>query len=242
MRLSTFVLLSAEVLQAVNAIELIDYGRESVDVDYAHKIQVFNRFLIDHLTTEGSSPANPVIIKRVPLYPSEDVVPPPITQLMGLGGKNVVTCMSCKHTREKEGMTHIIDLMYPRKVCCQPLITIYRTQVRKTSNEQRTVPEFAAVLRNSILRNISHKATCPACKHLTVFTSKRYIPSRDLPPMLVVNANVYNDETWELWQDNKNKTFLQPQVDLRGQIEGVDDPEVALYVLRVCALIQEDLF
>ena len=60
--------------------------------------------------------------------------------------------------------------------------------------------------------------------------------------MLVVNANVYNDETWELWQDNKSKTFLQPQVDLRGQIEGVDDPEVAPYVLRVCALIQEDLF
>lgn len=35
---------------------------------------------------------------------------------MGIDGKNVVTCMSCKNTREKEGMTHIIDLMYPRKV------------------------------------------------------------------------------------------------------------------------------
>jgi len=110
------------------------------------------------------------------------------------------------------------------------------------NNEQRTVPEFTAVLRNSILRNISHKATCPACKLLTTFTSKRYISSRDLPPILVVNANVYNDETWEFWQDNRSKTFLQPQVDLHGHVEGADDPEVASYILRVCAFIQEDLF
>ena len=125
-RLSTFAQLSAEVLQAVNAIELVDYGRESIDVDYAHKIQVFNRFLIDHLSTEGnSSSSNPIIVKRFLLCASEDTfVPPPITQLMGLDGKNVVTCTSCKHTREKEGITHIIDLMYPRKVLCQSLIII----------------------------------------------------------------------------------------------------------------------
>jgi len=110
------------------------------------------------------------------------------------------------------------------------------------NNEQRTIPEFAAVLRNSILRNISHKATCPACKLLTTFTSKRYISSRDLPPILVINANVYNDETWEFWQDNRSKTFLQPQVHLHGQVEGADDPEVASYILRVCAFVQEDFF
>ncbi|KAF9453246.1 hypothetical protein P691DRAFT_801586 [Macrolepiota fuliginosa MF-IS2] len=216
---SNFCKVVGALAQAANAIELIDYGRESTDVDYAHKIQVFNRFLIDHLSNESSSsPANPILIKRSSLYATRDAsVASPVTQLMGLDGKNVVTCMSCKNTREKEGMTHIVDLMYPRK---------------QTNNEQPTLSEFSTILRNSLLRNISHKATCPACKHLAIFSSKRYIPSRDLPPILTVNANVYNEETWEFWQDNRNKTFLQPLVNLHGQIDGVDDVEVASYVVR----------
>lgn len=93
--------------------------------------------------------------------------------------------------------------------------------------------EFAAILQNSLLRNISHKSTCPACKHLAILTSKRYIPSRFLPPILVVNANVYNEETWEFWQDSRNKSFLPVQVNLHGQIDGIDDPEVASYIVRV---------
>jgi PAB-dependent poly(A)-specific ribonuclease subunit 2 len=103
------------------------------------------------------------------------------------------------------------------------------------NNEQPATSEFATILRNSLLRNISHKATCPACKHVTTFTSKRYIPSRDLPSVLVANANVYNDETWDFWQDGRNKTFLQPQVSFHGQIDGVDDPEIASYIIRVCS-------
>ena len=31
-----------------NAIELVDYGRESAELSYAHMIQMFHRFLIDH--------------------------------------------------------------------------------------------------------------------------------------------------------------------------------------------------
>jgi hypothetical protein len=101
------------------------------------------------------------------------------------------------------------------------------------SSEQLPVSDFAATIRSSLLRNISHKATCPACKQFTIFTSRRYISSRDLPQVLVVNANVYNDETWEFWQNNRSKTFLQPQVDLYGQIDGVDDPELVSYIIRV---------
>ncbi|KXN85486.1 PAB-dependent poly(A)-specific ribonuclease subunit PAN2 [Leucoagaricus sp. SymC.cos] len=214
---SNFCKVVGALAQSANAIELIDYGRELIDVDYAHKIQVFNRFLIDHLSTEGSMfPSNPVIVKRATTYiPQDTFTPPPITQLMGIDGKNVVTCMNCKNTREKEGMTHIVDLMYPRKI----------------NNEQPFASDFAGILRNSVLRNISHKATCPSCRSLANFTSKRYIPSRDLPPVLVVNANVYNEETWEFWQDNRNKTFLQPQVKLHGQVDGIDDEEIASYII-----------
>lgn len=143
--------------------------------------------------------------------------------------------MSCKTTREKEGMTHIIDLMYPRKVRLS-FVSSDRLGfliVVKQANSEPMPTEFAAILRNSLLRNISHKATCSICKHLAIFTSKRYISSRDLPPILVVNANVYNDEAWEFWQDSRNKVFLQSQVNLHGQIDGADDPEVASYVIRV---------
>jgi PAB-dependent poly(A)-specific ribonuclease subunit 2 len=103
--------------KAANAIELIDYGRDSADVDNAHKIQVFNRFLIDQLSSEGNMfPLNTAIVKRPPVAESTSLLPP-VTQLMGIDGKNVMTCMTCKNTREKEGVTHIVDLMYPRKVC-----------------------------------------------------------------------------------------------------------------------------
>lgn len=114
--------LSSNPAKAANAIELIDYGRDSIDVDYAHKIQVFNRFLIDHLSNESSAfPSNPVLLKRLSLRTAQDILlPPPVTQLMGIDGKNIMTCMSCKNTREKDGMTHIIDLIYPRKVRNSP--------------------------------------------------------------------------------------------------------------------------
>jgi Ubiquitin carboxyl-terminal hydrolase len=100
---------------ASNAIELIDYGRE---VDYSHMIQSFHRFLVDHLSSEGNTfPHNPVLLKSPTHYP--DVMTPaaaPITQLLGIDAKNIITCLSCKATREKENMTHIVDMIYPRKV------------------------------------------------------------------------------------------------------------------------------
>ena len=46
---------------AQNAIDIIDYGREPTEVDYAHMIQSFHRFLLDRLTKEGNLPAHPHI-------------------------------------------------------------------------------------------------------------------------------------------------------------------------------------
>lgn len=91
-----------------------------MDVDYAHIIQSFHRFLIDHLSSEGNAfPHNPILVKNQ--SPSFHVQPhspaaAPITQLLGIDVKNVITCMSCKAVREKENMTHIVDMIYPRKV------------------------------------------------------------------------------------------------------------------------------
>lgn len=105
--------------KAQNAIELVDYGRESFDANYAHVIQSFNRFLIDHLSLEGNAfPHNPVLVHTSPPeLEALNPAPAPVTQLLGIDAKNIITCMNCQATREKDNMTHVVDLIYPRKVC-----------------------------------------------------------------------------------------------------------------------------
>jgi hypothetical protein len=94
--------------------------------------------------------------------------------------------------------------------------------------------DFTAILRNALLRHMSHKATCQTCKHFSNFSSRRSIASRDLPPILAVNASVYTPESLSYWLDNRGQTFLKSQIELHGQVEGIDDPESAVYALRVC--------
>ena len=93
--------------------------------------------------------------------------------------------------------------------------------------------DFASTLRYSLLRQTTHKATCQSCKQFTSFSSKRSISSRDLPPILAVNAGVYSAESLEIWLDARNETFLKPRVRIQGQVEGMNDQVVAEYQLRV---------
>lgn len=60
-------------------------------------------------------PHNPLLFNSSST-PSEVYSAAPITQLFGVDGKNIITCMNCKAVREKENITHVIDLTYPRKV------------------------------------------------------------------------------------------------------------------------------
>ena len=94
--------------------------------------------------------------------------------------------------------------------------------------------DFGNILRYSLLRQMTHKATCQSCRQFTSFSTKRSIPSRDLPPILAVNACVYNEENLAVWLDPRN-AFLQPRIQLRGQVEGMDDPVAAEYDIRVCS-------
>jgi PAB-dependent poly(A)-specific ribonuclease subunit 2 len=104
-------------LAALNQIELIDYGRDSPDVDWANIIQGFNRFLIDRLNMEARfGSRNPLIVPRTDSQSSTAPPASPITQLMGIDAKNVVICTNCKATREKDNLTHILDMIYPRVV------------------------------------------------------------------------------------------------------------------------------
>ncbi|EJF62633.1 hypothetical protein DICSQDRAFT_154466 [Dichomitus squalens LYAD-421 SS1] len=205
--------------QMNNAIELIDYGKESAELSYAHMIQLFHRFLIDHLSSEGNSfPHNPSLLPNSGPADLLSPAPAPITQLLGIDAKNIIVCTSCHAVREKENMTHLIDMTYP---------------VRKPpNNDPAQETDFASIVRNSLLRQTMHKATCQMCKHFATFESRRSIRTRDLPPLLAINAAVHNEETHKFWRDQRKQTFLRPRIELRGQIEGMDDPETVVYELR----------
>jgi len=85
---------------------------------------------------------------------------------------------------------------------------------------------------------MTHKATCQTCKQFAAFSSRRSISTSDLPLVLAINASAYTDENLDFWVGNRNKTFLTPQVEIHGQIEGNDDPDSAIYKLRVRFLCQ----
>ncbi|EEB99344.1 hypothetical protein MPER_00993 [Moniliophthora perniciosa FA553] len=81
-------------------------------------IQSFHRFLVDRLGLEGNAfPQNPVMVKGyADSLNGLNPAPAPVTQLLGIDAKTLVTCLHCKAMREKESMTHVIDMTYPRKV------------------------------------------------------------------------------------------------------------------------------
>jgi len=103
-----------------------------------------------------------------------------------------------------------------------------------TPNDQ-TANDFPTALRHSLLRQNTYKSHCPTCNHLTTFSSQRSIPTRDLPPLLAINACVSSEDKLKSWLDFRHQRFLKPKMDIHGPIEGVDDPQTAPYEVRVRA-------
>ncbi|KAH9999109.1 PAB-dependent poly-A-specific ribonuclease subunit PAN2 [Russula vinacea] len=107
--------------QSVNAIELIDYGVDLAETNYARMIQMFHRFLLDHLAVEEESyPDNPSLLPPDSSFPQRTATSPPITQLLGMYSRNTSICTYCKVMREKEQVTFVIDLIYSRKGMAGP--------------------------------------------------------------------------------------------------------------------------
>ena len=221
-------------LVASNAIELIDYGREAAGVDYAQKIQAFHRFLVDHLSSEGNAfPHNPSLLPRG--FHSQSPSSTPISQLIGIDGKNIRTCSHCKDIREKDNLIHVVDLVYSRKVSKGIiLLNAHLLWVCQQPISEQQPTDFASILQDSLFRTIAHKATCQNCKQYSTFTICRSLSSRSLPPFLAVNASVYDEDNLSLWRDSRNQRFFQPQVHLHGQVRGINDSEKVSYIVRVC--------
>ena len=94
---------------------VVDYARDGSEPDYVSMIQLFNRFMIDHIVPEASSPSNPLLFQtRRPVIDAP--IPSPMTQLLGIESTSTSTCGSCGSTRDKQGLSHIIDMVYPRQV------------------------------------------------------------------------------------------------------------------------------
>jgi len=111
---------------AAGQMGVIDYGRETTDTDYVSKIQTFNRFMLDQFISEGNAfPHNPQLVPHPKqLTASGDFsapAPAPITQLFGIDAKNIIICGNCGARREKEGLAHVVEMFYPKRVRGVPI-------------------------------------------------------------------------------------------------------------------------
>lgn len=96
-------------------------------------------------------------------------------------------------------------------------------------------PDFTTLVRDSLIQEGVHRATCRSCGELVLFESRRNIPSKDLPPVMAINTLVYesNNQLHKYWIDGRQGPLLKPFIEIRGQVDGMDDPDVVVYELRV---------
>ncbi|KAG8829897.1 poly(A)-specific ribonuclease [Serendipita sp. 400] len=177
---------------------VVDYGQDHQETDYGAKIQMFNRFIIENIKSEGNMAPNNPSMTPFREFPAIGTIPL-ISQLLSVDSHSVTVCSNCKTSREKPDTSHIIDIIYPRKA---------------PSNEAQPPSDFASILRNSLLRDYSLKAACPSCKQIAVQQTRRPLKLTELPPVLLLNASVHNADALKYWQDTRTSRFLKPFVGL----------------------------
>ncbi|ELU44832.1 cell division control protein 45 [Rhizoctonia solani AG-1 IA] len=127
-------------IQQAGALGVVDYQAEGLKRDYGAIIQVFNRFLLEEMSTRSDVPdGNPWLIKV-----DEDQVmtngasKSTVTQLMGIDAQSIVVCGACGATTEKDTLSHVVDLTFLRKVSICAMST-----ENATFHTQRIVPAAA---------------------------------------------------------------------------------------------------
>ena len=154
---------------------------------YGNMIQSFNRFLLEQISHESLSFKPLPIIKNNGNYS-------PISQLLGIESISVSMCTDgCQSKNFRKGLSHVIELMYPRK----PL-----------SNETPLPEDFGYILKSSITRDSFTKHVCPVTKQYVPLHSRRFITTFDngnYPALLSINAGVHSKENLEIWTKPQNK-------------------------------------
>ncbi|KAF8758936.1 hypothetical protein RHS01_02539 [Rhizoctonia solani] len=197
-------------IQQAGALGVVDYQAEGLKRDYGAIIQVFNRFLLEEMSTRSDVPdGNPWLINV-----DEDQVmtngasKSTVTQLMGIDAQSIVVCGACGATTEKDTLSHVVDLTFLRK----PQLNI----------------TFSSLLSASILRETTHRSVCQSCKQQATFHTQRIVPAAALPPVLAVNTAILTDDAGSVWRA-KGQNFLTPEVSITC---GRDGKETADYELR----------
>lgn len=102
---------------AAQSFGLIDRSVDGENADYASMIQQLNRFILEEFSVEGNAfPQNPYLTRQVDSTSPTAFAAAPITQLLGVDAKTVTVCTVCGFKRDKDLMSHVVDLVYPRKV------------------------------------------------------------------------------------------------------------------------------
>jgi hypothetical protein len=141
-----------------------------------------------------------------------------------------------RHPIQAQYDTYLGYGISPRCTFCPSSVVFYPAQTCTRLGQQSSV-DFNSIIQDSLLREVTYKATCPFCRRVAVFESRRSLATKDLPPVLAVNTSVFNQENIKFWLDAKKRRFLTPSISLHGQVDGVDDPEAAVYELRVRVLL-----
>ncbi|KAF8333955.1 ubiquitin carboxyl-terminal hydrolase-domain-containing protein [Cantharellus anzutake] len=188
--------------QTAHSFGLIDRSTEGQIVDYSRMIQQLNRFVLEEFAVEENTlPGNPQLIPSRSQQGSGSALPL-ITQVVGVDAPTLTSCAHCGQQREKESVSHVIDLLYPRKV------DKYLTYLPEFT--------FGGIVRSSLERDITYKSNCQYCKHLANHRSRRALHPDHLPPILALNAAVNNDENHSFWLKKKSQIFLSPEVELQA--------------------------
>ncbi|QRV85967.1 PAB-dependent poly(A)-specific ribonuclease subunit PAN2 [Ceratobasidium sp. AG-Ba] len=208
----SFALFAGAEIRIAGALGVVDYQAEGLKREYGAIIQVFNRFLLEEMSVRSDVPNNN------PQLTTHGSGKSPVTQLMGIDAQSVVVCSACGAVAEKEALSHVVDLMYPRK----PAIGA----------------TFSSLLSASILRETTHRSVCQSCRQQATFRSQRIVPANALPPVLAINAAPFTDDAASVWR-RKGESFLTPRVDVGCGRDGEESVEYELKAGRQLSIVVE---
>ncbi|ORY23812.1 ubiquitin carboxyl-terminal hydrolase-domain-containing protein [Naematelia encephala] len=207
-----------------SALGLMDEG-DKVTSPYGSMIQSFNRWLLSTFSTEAvvngdSFDIRPPSLANLSISPTSA-----IDQVLGIDMRTTNTCHACGFVASRDSTLHVVDLIYPKK--------------------PSEAPPLAELLRSSIVRETTQKATCSNCKRFELMTSTRLLAG-GLPPVLSINAMVSSPEILELWRDHiagkEVRRYLPHSVSFAPSHDGdlLSGEETVTYELKALVVqIQE---
>ena len=213
---------------AAAALGLMDWDDESSTQSYTTLIQTFNRFIIESMATAAE--LTPFDDQRIFKWAATAGDKPlsPIMQMFGIETTTVSVCFHCAAKTTRAGITSVLDLIYPRKVCRTPDRLLGLSNSRATqamSNEHPPSADFQSILRASLSRETTTKTTCSSCRQPTHLRVRRILSRTDgafLPPVLAINAGVHTPEHVGIWLDRRGERFLLPRIGISPDGDNIE--------------------